>query len=173
MGAMSCRRQYNTWRILSDLIEHGPEYFRRFQNLLGEPDTVEAIPVVKTPIIAIQSMEYINSMVSGNIESVVGLLAQAGIQDPMETHVHGPDMPDMLDYVMLFHGDLGTGECVQALLQRQAMENSPWKRYQHIIFVPGLFHLKMAAVDAIWCAFLHPVAARGDETCLLHDVAIL
>ena len=102
---------------------------------------------------------------------MIGLLAQAGIQDPMETH--SPDMPDTSDYIMLFHGDLGTGERVQALLQRQAMESSPWKRCQHIIFVPGLFHLKMAAADAIWRAFLHPVAARGDETCLLHDVAIL
>lgn len=116
-------------------------------------------------------MEYVNSTVSGNIESVIGLLAQAGIQDLMETH--GPDMPDTSDYVMLFHGDLGMGECVQALLQRWAIKSSPWKRCQHVIFVPGLFHLKMAAVDAIWHAFLHLVVARGDETCLLHNVAIL
>ncbi|KAF8546024.1 hypothetical protein OG21DRAFT_1479726 [Imleria badia] len=74
---------------------------------------------------------------------------------------------------MLFHRDLGMGEHVQALLQHQAMKNSPWKRCQHIIFVPGLFHLKMAAMDAIWHAFLHLVALRGDETYLLRNIAIL
>ncbi|KAF8450849.1 hypothetical protein L210DRAFT_3639881 [Boletus edulis BED1] len=168
---MSSRRRYNTWKMLSDLIEYGPEYFRRFRNVLGEPEVVEAIPVVKTPIIAARSMEYMNSTVSGNINSVTGLLAQAGIHDPMQTH--DPNMPDISDYVVLFHGDLGTGERIQALLQRRAMETSPWRRCQYVQFVPGLFHLKMAAADAIWRAFLQPVAARGDETSLLRDVAIL
>ena len=51
--------------MLSDLVEHGPEYFQHFQDLLGEPDIVEAIPVVKTPIVAARLMEYINSTVSG------------------------------------------------------------------------------------------------------------
>lgn len=51
-GGMSCHRQYNAWRMLSDLIEHGPECFQHFRDLLGEPDIVEVIPVVKTPIVA-------------------------------------------------------------------------------------------------------------------------
>lgn len=167
----SYRNKYNVWKMLSDLIEYGPEYFRRFREMLGEPEVVEAIPVVQTPIVAARSMHCVNSTVSGNIESVTGLLAQAGIGDPTDTH--DPEMPDISDYVVLFHGDLGTGERVKALLQRRAMEATPWRRCQYVIFVPGLFHLKMAAADAIWRAFIHPVAARGDETSLLRDVAIL
>jgi hypothetical protein len=167
----SYRMRYNTWKMLSDLVEHGPEYFRRFRDALGEPEEVEVPPVVKTPVIAAQSMEYVNSTVSGNIESIVRLLAQAGIGDPRETH--DPDMPDISDYVVPFHGDLGMGECIQALLQCRAMENSPWKRCQYIIFIPGLFHLKMAAANAIWHAFIYPIAARGNNTSLLRDVGIL
>ncbi|KAF8546302.1 hypothetical protein OG21DRAFT_1395757, partial [Imleria badia] len=46
-GAMSCRRQYNAWKMMLDLIEHGPEYFWCFWDLLGELDIMEAIPVVR------------------------------------------------------------------------------------------------------------------------------
>ena len=157
--------------MLLDLVEHGPEFFQRFQNLLGEPEEVDALPLVKTPIIAAWSMEYVNSTVSGNIESIIGLLAQARIKDPKETH--DLNMPDISEFVVPFHGDLGTGERIQALLQCRAMESSPWKRCQYVIFIPGLFHLKMATADAIWHAFIYPVAVRGDDTSLLRNVGIL
>ncbi|KAH7917313.1 hypothetical protein BV22DRAFT_1026598, partial [Leucogyrophana mollusca] len=75
--------------------------------------------------------------------------------------------------VVLVHGDLGTGERILSLQQRRAIEETPWRRFQHIVFVPGLFHLKMAAADAIWRALIHPTAARHDETCLMHDIAQL
>ncbi|KAG1837974.1 hypothetical protein DFJ58DRAFT_718802 [Suillus subalutaceus] len=39
--------------------------------------------------------------------------------------------------------NLGTGECLQAALQRCTIESTPWNRLQHVIFIPGLFHLKM------------------------------
>ncbi|KAI6033383.1 hypothetical protein EDC04DRAFT_2868871 [Pisolithus marmoratus] len=74
---------------------------------------------------------------------------------------------------MLFHGDLGTAECIHAILQCQAVEDSPCNQCQYVIFIPGLFHLKMAAADALWHAFIHPMAARHDDTSLMHDVGIL
>ena len=80
----------DTWKMLLDLIEHGLEYFQCFWDALGEPEVVEVIPVVKTPITAAQSMEYMNSTVSGNINSVTGLLGEAGIHEPTQTH--DPDM---------------------------------------------------------------------------------
>ncbi|KAF8448809.1 hypothetical protein L210DRAFT_3337811, partial [Boletus edulis BED1] len=69
--------------------------------------------------------------------------------------------------------DLGTGERLRAALQRRSIENTPWNRMQHVIFIPGLFHLKMACADALWRTFLQPSAAREDETSLMHDVGIL
>ncbi|KIJ10934.1 hypothetical protein PAXINDRAFT_40918, partial [Paxillus involutus ATCC 200175] len=69
--------------------------------------------------------------------------------------------------------DLGTGERIQAAQQRRSIEGSPWNRMQHVIFVPGLFHLKMACADAIWRIFIQPSAAREDVTSLMQDVGIL
>lgn len=58
---------------------------------------------------------------------------------------------------------MGTGECLQAAQIQRSIEATPWDRLQHVVYIPGLFHLKMACVDAIWRLFLQPLAAREDE----------
>ncbi|KAG2148116.1 hypothetical protein DEU56DRAFT_928273 [Suillus clintonianus] len=170
-AGLSRRDRFNSWKILSDLINYGPLYFRQFKDRLGDPETVDSIPVTKTPILAARVMHLSNSTVSGNISSVVELLRQGGIEDPDE--IDDPDMPDMSEYVVLFHGDLGSGERLQAAQQRRSIEDTHWKRLQHVVFIPGLFHLKMAGADAIWRTFLQQPSARDDENALMHDVAIL
>ncbi|KIM60416.1 hypothetical protein SCLCIDRAFT_36557, partial [Scleroderma citrinum Foug A] len=111
----------------------------------------EQIPVIKTSIIAAQAMDISNSTVLGNIQSIVNLLQQRGIENPDK--VDDPEMPDISEYVIHFHGDLGTGEWLQVAQLHRAIERSPWNRMQHVIFIPGLFHLKMACADAIWWTF--------------------
>ncbi|KAG1724796.1 hypothetical protein EDB19DRAFT_1644343, partial [Suillus lakei] len=122
------------------------------------PESVEIIPSTKTPILALRAMDISNSTVSGNINSVLELLKQGNIKDPAECDP--PPALDVLEYITLFQGDLGTGKCLQAALQ-------------HIIFVPGLFHLKMVSADAIWRTFLQHSSARVDENALMRDVGIL
>ena len=165
------RDRFNSWKFLYDLIHFGPPYFSQFKDRLCDPDDIETIPVVKTPLFAACAMDLTNSTVSGNIQSIVELLRQGGIENPDECE--DPEMPDVSEYIVLFHGDLGTGERIQAALQRHAIESSPWNRLQHVLFIPGLFHLKMACADAIWRTFLQPTAARDDETSLMHDIGIL
>jgi hypothetical protein len=97
-------------------------------------------------------MDISNSTVSGNINSVLELLKQGDIEDPAECDPL--QRIDVSEYVVLFHGNLGTGERLQVALQRHAIENTPWNCLQHVIFIPGLFHLKMASADAIWRTFL-------------------
>lgn len=46
----------------------------------------------------------------------------------------------------------------------------PFNRYQSVVFVMGLFHLKMACADAIWKIFIQPKAAQEDDTSLLRQV---
>ncbi|KAG2128116.1 hypothetical protein BD769DRAFT_1628136 [Suillus cothurnatus] len=114
---LSRRDRFNSWKMLSDLINFGPLYFRQFKDRLCNPETVEAIPVIKTPILAARAMHVCNSTVSGNIRSVVKLLQQGGIDDPEEIVDSDMDTPDMSEHVILFHGDLGTGERLLAAQQ--------------------------------------------------------
>ncbi|KIK78748.1 hypothetical protein PAXRUDRAFT_91887, partial [Paxillus rubicundulus Ve08.2h10] len=69
--------------------------------------------------------------------------------------------------------DLGTGERLQAAQLRRSIESTPLDQFQHIIFIPGLLHLKMACADAIWQCFIHPLASQEDETSLMRDIAQL
>ncbi|KAI6013019.1 hypothetical protein EDC04DRAFT_2870858 [Pisolithus marmoratus] len=111
------------------LVEHRPAYFQGFKDMVGELEFVEAILVVKTPIIAAHTMECVNSPVPGNIQSITGLLSQAGIHNPKDKD--NLDMLDISNYVMLFHGDLGTAEHVHVILQHRAVEDSPWNQCQY------------------------------------------
>ncbi|KAG1906110.1 uncharacterized protein F5891DRAFT_975565 [Suillus fuscotomentosus] len=164
---------FNSWKMLSDLVNFGPPYFHQFKNQLCNPGTVEAIPVIKTPILAVRVMHVCNSTVSDNICSVVELLQQGGIEDPVEIDDPDTDMLNMSEYVILFHGDLGTGEHLLAAQQRGAIEATRWKRFQHVIFIPSLFHLKMASADAIWRIFLQPISAWDDDSVLMQDIGML
>ena len=73
--------------------------------------------------------------------------------------------------MILFHGDLGTFEHVLSILQQHALESTVHRRYQFIVFLMGLFHLKMACADAIWRIFIEPKAGRMDANSLLLFVA--
>ncbi|KIJ14140.1 hypothetical protein PAXINDRAFT_79788 [Paxillus involutus ATCC 200175] len=172
---LSCRDQFNSWMVLHDLCTYGPEYFHQFKSTIKDPDPIEQIPLVKTPIFAARAMDVNNSTMSGNIRAVVELLAQGGISDPVvvSDESSDTDSPDISQYVILIHGDLGTGERLQAAQLRRSIESTPWNRFQHVIFIPGLFHLKMACADALWHCFIHPSAARNNETSLMWDVAQL
>ncbi|KAG0694157.1 hypothetical protein DFH29DRAFT_815625 [Suillus ampliporus] len=114
-SGLSCHDRFNSWKFLSDLISHGPPYFSQFCDQLREPEAIEAIPVTKMPIIATSAMDVSNSTVMGNIQSIIDLLKQGGISDPAV--IDDPEMPDISEYVVLFHGDLGMGERLQSAQQ--------------------------------------------------------
>ncbi|KAF9234053.1 hypothetical protein BU15DRAFT_66045 [Melanogaster broomeanus] len=173
VSRLSRTDQFNAWLFLNDLCMHGPEYFRQFKSSIQLPCTIEQIPLTKTPIFAARAMDINNSTVSGNIRAVIDLLEQGGITDCGTTLDSESDSPNISPYVVLVHGDLGTGERLQAAQLRWSIESMPLDRFQHVIFIPGLFHLKMACADAIWQCFIHPLASREDETSLMRDVAQL
>ncbi|KAF8430435.1 hypothetical protein L210DRAFT_3418168 [Boletus edulis BED1] len=43
---------FNAWMFLQDLCTHGPVYFHQFKPIITHPESVEQIPLVKTPIFA-------------------------------------------------------------------------------------------------------------------------
>ncbi|KIJ91012.1 hypothetical protein K443DRAFT_14752 [Laccaria amethystina LaAM-08-1] len=105
-----------------------------------------------------RSMDVNESTHAGNISAITNLLHQGGVRDP--------------SHVVLFFGDLATFEHVMAILQRWSIEGTPWHRFQFVIFVMGVFHLKMAAADAIWRILIEPKTACEDATSLIAFVAL-
>ena len=64
--------------------------------------------------------------------------------------------PDWFEnYVQLCHGDLGTQEQHAATTELCALESSAQEQLQYLVTIPGIFHIRMVAVDAIWRVYLH------------------
>ncbi|KZP32766.1 hypothetical protein FIBSPDRAFT_907052 [Athelia psychrophila] len=174
-SGLTRRQRYIKWKFLEDLYEHGPECFREFAKDNGLPEWVEKVPVVKMRHAPARAMDINQSKVAGNIDAIANLMAQGGVGDPMEgiepESRELNDVEDMREFVILWHGDLGTGERVLGLREQRAIEATAYRRYQHIIFLIGLFHLKMACADAIWRIFLRNKEDRDDPSSLLHIVS--
>lgn len=102
---------------------------------------------------------------------------QGGVGDPNDPDAARSgveeDLVDISPYVALVHGDLGIYKRILAALERRADEDTPWNRLQFVVFVMGLFHLKMACADALWRIFIEPKAARKDTNSLMSFVELL
>jgi hypothetical protein len=153
-------KEFKVYLLLRDLVEYAPDYFRRFQDTLQPPEPIgECIPATRTKITPVQSMDISNSTVEGNISTIEKLLEQTGLAQLEADH----QTVDIDPYIIMFHGDLGTGERIQTAKRRKTIESTPRNRLQYVVFVMGLFHLKMACVETIWRIFLKDSKARTED----------
>ena len=114
--------EFRVWLFLCDLVEHGPKYLQTFCGELIPPAPIgDLIPIVKTKVTPLQSLDVSNSTAKGNLDTIEKLLEQTGLRD------YEPPTPTVsLDHhVLLFHGDLGTGKWINTAKQYRSIENSP------------------------------------------------
>ncbi|KAB5595269.1 hypothetical protein CTheo_1347 [Ceratobasidium theobromae] len=133
--------------LLSDDVETiSPslkETFRR--ESLGFPIARSSIAHPKTIQRNLRTMNISVSTHSGNGAAIDNMLQQGGASDAdLETHI------------ILFHGDLGTGDHIHSLQGSRAIEDTARDRLQFPIFVPGWFHTRMAMADSIWRLWIEP-----------------
>src|ERR1700683_4875199 len=50
---------------------------------------------------------------------------------------------------------------------------TPKRQFQHLIFLPGLFHYKMACADVFWRTWVKPKEAQSDENSLYEHIGVL
>lgn len=160
------------WLFLDALCRHGPEYFRQFLSTIPEPEPVETIPVTKLKCYPVRAMNINQSKIDGNIQAITNLQNQAGIGDPGAKNAPA-DTVNISEYVTIIHGVLGTGERIQAIQKHQSIEDSELHRYQSVVFVPGVFHERMACVDSLYRIFIDPADAHLDNNSLMKFVGRL
>ncbi|KAJ7718514.1 hypothetical protein B0H14DRAFT_3098689 [Mycena olivaceomarginata] len=110
-SGLTCRKRFNAWIFLLDLITYGPDFVQQFRAVLGKPEMIEQIPVVKMRWAPARSLDIKQSTVAGNLKVILILLEQGGVGDPTheDNSIWENDTHSMIPYVILFHGDLGTG----------------------------------------------------------------
>lgn len=164
-GELGRHGRYRSWVFIQTLIKYGPAFFSRYASHLANPEEVESIPIVKLHQVPLRAMDINQSTTAGNIEAINHMFSQVGIGDKhMKSERTGEPLVDSADYVTLVHGDLGTYERVLTALHRRSIERTPYSRLDSVVFVLGLFHLKMAAADTIWRLLVTPKGARTNET---------
>ncbi|KAJ3816301.1 hypothetical protein F5880DRAFT_1455786, partial [Lentinula raphanica] len=144
---------YLAWLCLQILVEQGGSSFEAYKKNLGEPASIQVLPAqekdVQYPAEAINADE---GTYDGNAEVIVSLLEQSNTSDN-----------ELELYVELFHGDLGTLERIEGLKRTRMIEKSAKNRLDFLVFIPGLFHMKMAAADAYARIHIFPTANRGEK----------
>ncbi|KAI0310052.1 hypothetical protein OF83DRAFT_920825 [Amylostereum chailletii] len=159
------RGRFQAWKIREDLLAHGPAYFQKFRKLqeATRPEPLEQVPVEKTYQVPLRALDINESTTQGNIDAILAFLKQGGVGDP-GSEGNAPGVVDISNHVILFNADLATIERIQSLQASRSREENPWLRFQYVVAVPGLFHVKMACADAIWRAFIKPVESRTDHS---------
>ena len=150
---MSPQCEAFAWHIREILVNHG-QHFAHFSGQLRTPDSVLNIPLTKTEQIPMRSMKIKQSTVDGNIEVMENLLRQGGLGDPTDPNFETSGDVDMSEFVLLVHGDLLTKERLDTVRDSRRIKDTPKNQFQYVVFVPGLFHYKMACVDALWQMYL-------------------
>ncbi|KAG2109985.1 uncharacterized protein F5147DRAFT_575367, partial [Suillus discolor] len=103
-----CQEAFS-WHVRAILVNQ-VEGFKHFTKELNEPDTVKRIPLHKTTQIPCQAMDIKQSTPDGNIEVLNSLFRQGGISDPCESEFDVEHDVDMLEHIILIHGNLLTKE---------------------------------------------------------------
>ncbi|EGN96550.1 hypothetical protein SERLA73DRAFT_154079 [Serpula lacrymans var. lacrymans S7.3] len=145
---LSPRSEAFAWHVRSILVNQCTS-FGHFSSLLREPDIIDKIPVHKMNQIPCRAMNIKQSTPDGNIEVLDNLLRQGGIGDKSDKHFVLELDADMSEYVILVHGDLLTKEHIDSVKDTRRIEGTPQNRFQYVVFMPGLFHYKMACADPL------------------------
>jgi hypothetical protein len=95
-------------------------------------------------------MNIKESTPDGNVEVLESLLRQGGIREPEDNNFDLEKDVNMSEHILLVHGDLLTKERLDTVQDSRSIEATPKRCFQYIIFLPGLFHFKMACADALW-----------------------
>lgn len=169
---LSPRRKAFAWHVREILINHG-QHFGYLSDRLGALETVFRIPVSKTDQVPMRSMKIKQSSVDGNVEVMENLLRQGGLGDPMEPDFESSGDVDISQFVLLVHGDLLTKEHLDTVRDSRRIEDSPKNRFQYVVFILGLFHFKMACVDALWRIYLQTKEGHNDVNSTYQHVGIL
>ena len=160
------------WHIRSILVHCG-EFFGYLVPQLGQPDRIQQIPIHKTTQIPCRSMNVKESTPNGNIKVLKCLLHQGGIGEPEDKKFNTENDVDMTESILLVHGDLLTKERLDTVQDSHHIKVTPKHRFQYVVFLPGLFHFKMACANAIWRTWVQPKKSRGDENSLYQHIGIL
>ncbi|KIJ35147.1 hypothetical protein M422DRAFT_181128, partial [Sphaerobolus stellatus SS14] len=146
--------------------------YGKFKSQLGQPPPGLCIPMKKTSHIPMRALNINQSTVEGNAEIIADLLKQMGI-GPFGRRGEEEEEVSLDGLVSLFHGDLGTWEWVTSIIESRHVEGTEETQLQFLVFVMGLFHLRMAAAEALWRIYIKEMSGRTDSQSVFAYIGVV
>ncbi|TFY77269.1 hypothetical protein EWM64_g6746 [Hericium alpestre] len=131
--------------VLHIAVGHGGLKLERFQQQVreSEPRTSRAIEVHKTDIYPLPAMDINEASTSGNAKVMEAIMKELGLDEAQIT-----------DHLKLITGDQLSIARLRAVLAAQAGNQGSAGSLRWALFVPGLFHYKMAATQGLMLTHL-------------------
>ena len=158
------------WHIREILVKREPA-FAHYQQHLGLPAAIEVLPTRKTVQYPANAINADESQNDGNWEVLTNLLDQVCAthlnvlylitEGTLQSNIQDNSLEE---FVTLVHGDLSTKERIDALRKMCTIEHSTKNWLGWVVFVPGMFHFKMACTDAFWRIHINPKMGWSDPT---------
>ena len=137
------------WHLRAILVQQEPS-FAEYMSQLSAPEAVDVLPVMQTIQFPASAINADEGQSNGNWQVLVNMLEQSGVLDAR-----------LEEDVILVHGNLSMKEWIDSLWKMHTIEHSSKNCLDFVVFIPGLFHLKMAATDAFWHAQIQLREGRG------------
>ncbi|KAJ8090290.1 hypothetical protein PM082_018886 [Marasmius tenuissimus] len=151
------------WHLRAILVEQGGDIFSVFKARLGKPEVVEGLSYAEKDVsIPASAIDANEGTYDGNWEVLENLYHQRNVPES----VHD-------EYLTFIHGDLATKERIDGLRRSRRIEATAKNRLDNVLFVVGLFHVLMAAANAIWRLHILPHADRSEDLGLFNYINIL
>lgn len=127
--------------VLRILLNHGGETYSRFKKDIEAcaPSSESSIPLHKTEVYPLPTMNINESSVTGNAEVMEAMFAELG---------YPTDAPDFLDEVRIVCGDQLSVSNLRSVTSNRLGHDSPSQTFANIATVPGLFHAQLHIVGA-------------------------
>lgn len=147
------------WHIASILVESTNGAFAYLKSELGAPlPSSIRIPVDKkgTMQYPARLMDIAEGSKDGCLEVMLEMLKQAGIAHE-----------ELNGHVRLVHGDLASLDLLEAIQRSRSLQTDPntldVQKLKFVAPVMGIFHLEVAALDAIWRTHCIPSIGKDNQ----------
>lgn len=124
--------------VLRIIVNFGGERFQHFAPQLLEalPPSTDCIPIHKTTILPLPSMNIDESSITGNAEVLQTIFKEA---EPSFTK------PKFMDTVKIVWGDQLSAARVRSVIKTRAGHEAPHSSFLNCVCGPGLFHYQISA----------------------------
>jgi hypothetical protein len=158
-------RKNLTFTIARIIVTNGGPKLAVFKNELNarQPESPEKLKPQKTHLFPLPAMSIDESTIVGNAEVVEEIMKE----------LHLSNKEEFLDYVHIFAGDQLSIARLRSLVQTRAGHEAGKTGFRYGLWMPGLFHAKMADIQGLLITHLGRASLEDPGSLARHNTVLM